>query len=323
MTESAHLEQAAEWFDRLNELDEEEKQAFSLWLSTPEHQQAFQRVATAMGQPELASASQQVAAKNREFSTHKVKRSGVPLWLATAASLLIVSFLAFWFVPFDGDESQPSQSTEFALTQQLGLSSNVAQMASKVLRDGSVVYLNGNSEVAVNHDAQWRNVRLTKGQAYFDVSHEPSRPFVVQVDDIRVQVVGTAFDIDRLADKTTISVYDGVVKVMADKTLMLVKGEGVELKNGNWSRTFRLPHSQLPAWRSGWLDVENESMPAVLERLGRHLDKPVTAEGVEQVLLSGRFNLQKPEQSLKLLASANGLMFQDDGRQFVISAASQ
>ncbi|MBU3020572.1 FecR domain-containing protein [Aestuariibacter sp. A3R04] len=323
MTESAHLEQAAEWFDRLNELNEQEKEALSRWLSVPEHQRAFQRIATAMGHPELVSASVQLTAKPRRVEENKAIRGNVYFWMATAASLVLVSLLAFVWSPTEDGSSQPSQTVTVAMSQQLALSSKTAQTASTVLLDGSVVYLNGDSVVAVNHNAQWRDVRLEKGQAYFDVSHEPSRPFVVHVDDTRVQVVGTAFDIDRLTNKTVISVYDGVVKVMADKTLMLVKGEGVVLKNGKWHRTFRLSHSQLPAWRSGWLDVENEPLAVVLERLGRYLEKPVKMVGIEQVLLSGRFNLNEPEQSLKLLTSANGLVLQDNGGQFVISTALQ
>ena len=51
------LEEAADWFDRIDELSEKEQRDFANWLAVEENKAAFRKIATAMGQPELAARS--------------------------------------------------------------------------------------------------------------------------------------------------------------------------------------------------------------------------------------------------------------------------
>lgn len=327
MEQQKHLDQAADWFDRFDELDEKGKIALSAWLSEEQHQIAFQRIAQAFGQPEVAQAAINVAAnrcddtslKNDSAANKKPRQPYVSYW-AMAASFVAVAVLVGYL-----RLNQPIPSPEIVdnavplLAQTMQLSSSKAQRISQVLNDGSAVYLNGDSQLSVNHNATFREVDLRKGQAYFDVAHEPSRPFIVNVDKVKVQVVGTAFDIDKLSDKTVIRVYDGIVKIIADKTHTLIKGEGIVLENNLWSQTFRLTDEQLPAWRSGWLDIFNEPLYLAVERFSRYLQKPVEINVDKDALLTGRFNLSEPEAALQLLASAQGLTLEEHQDRFVLT----
>jgi transmembrane sensor len=82
------------------------------------------------------------------------------------------------------------------------------------LPDGSVVYLNTHSRVAIRFAAHAREVRLLNGEALFRVHHDTSRPFRVSTDDAVVQAVGTQFDVYRREDGTVISVIEGRVNVI-------------------------------------------------------------------------------------------------------------
>ena len=328
MEQQKHLDQAADWFDRFDELDEKGKIALSDWLSEEQHQIAFQRIAQAFGQPEVAQAAINVAAnrcddtnlKNDSAANEKPRQPYVSYW-AMAASFVAVAVLVAYLRLNQPTPPSPGivDNTVPLLAQTMQLSSSKAQRISQVLNDGSAVHLNGDSQLSVNHNATFREVDLRKGQAYFDVAHEPSRPFIVNVDKVKVQVVGTAFDIDKLSDKTVIRVYDGIVKIIADKTHTLIKGEGIVLENNLWSQTFRLTDEQLPAWRSGWLDIFNEPLYLTVERFSRYLQKPVEINVDKDALLTGRFNLSEPEAALQLLASAQGLTLEEHQDRFVLT----
>ena len=90
----------------------------------------------------------------------------------------------------------------------------VGEQRTFELQDGSVVYLNTHSRVAIRFAARNRDVRLLRGEALFQVHHDTSRPFRVYTDDAVVQAVGTQFDVYRREDGTVVSVIEGRVNVV-------------------------------------------------------------------------------------------------------------
>ena len=83
------------------------------------------------------------------------------------------------------------------------------------LRDGSVALpLDASSVLAVREDSPGRiALALDRGRAHFDVAPRPERPFVVQVGEVTVTVVGTAFTVERIADRIGVTVERGTVRV--------------------------------------------------------------------------------------------------------------
>src|SRR3546814_3966246 len=71
------------------------------------------------------------------------------------------------------------------------------------LADGSTVSLDAASEVRVAYSERARELALVRGQARFDVAHDPRRPFAVQARDQRVVATGTAFNVDRSEEHTS------------------------------------------------------------------------------------------------------------------------
>lgn len=325
MTESHRLEQAADWFDRIDEFTEQDKLLFAEWLTCADNQQAFNRIAAALGQPEIQVVAQRIkdnvtltivpdAPTSRADHETKDSRTTKTIWskagFSSAAAVALVAALFALDTSLPGPTSQPQYQTAKSAayqSQQQQFITAVGENNSASLADGSIVYLNGDTALTVNHNEKSREVSLPHGQAYFDIAHEPQRPFIVQLDTASVQVVGTAFDIDRLTNKTEIRVYEGIVKVNADKTLMLRKGEGVVLQNGHWQTTFKLIGMQLPDWRTGWLEVSQQPLGDVVTRLNRYADKPIRISGQSDLPVSGRFNLTAPQQALQLLSAMDDL----------------
>ena len=106
----------------------------------------------------------------------------------------------------------------------------VGQQQSTTLADGSVVLLNTNSQIKVDYNNEYRNIRLLQGEAHFTVAKNAARPLRVYAGNGRVQAVGTAF-----------SVY------LKDNTIDVTVTEGkVELASVSRPGTNRLPQPGTP-----------------------------------------------------------------------------
>lgn len=83
------------------------------------------------------------------------------------------------------------------------------------LSDGSRITLNTDSEVRVSLIVHERRVSLDRGEAYFEVAKDRSRPFVVRAGGTRVVAVGTAFSVRRDGDDIQVVVNEGTVRLEA------------------------------------------------------------------------------------------------------------
>jgi transmembrane sensor len=82
------------------------------------------------------------------------------------------------------------------------------------LKDGSVITLNTESQIAINFSDQERAIRMIRGEVTFDVAKDPAHPFVVAVGETRVKVVGTSFTVQRLRTlPVQVLVRQGIVEV--------------------------------------------------------------------------------------------------------------
>ena len=81
------------------------------------------------------------------------------------------------------------------------------------LEDGSVIKLKDDAEVTVLYSPEERRVRLDKGEAFFIVTEDPNRPFIVEVHGVDVSALGTAFNVRLDSDSFEVLVSEGVVQV--------------------------------------------------------------------------------------------------------------
>ena len=149
-------------------------------------------------------------------------RTGVPLWrpMSIAASLVIVLF-AIYFVTIDQLQKQQ---------ESIRLVEKEASFGSKIttrLPDGTRVTLNSGSKISFpeRFDEDARTVILS-GEAFFEVEHNPEKPFFVRFKNESVQVLGTIFNIRsyQQEDVVNVSVASGSV------SYQVPSGEEVVLK---------------------------------------------------------------------------------------------
>lgn len=92
-------------------------------------------------------------------------------------------------------------------------STAIGEVRDVTLEDGSTVTLGARTSLDVTFDQSRRTVNLTSGEAYFAVTPDANRPFQVVVDDLRLTVLGTAFDVQHKDRLSHIAVAEGTVSV--------------------------------------------------------------------------------------------------------------
>jgi transmembrane sensor len=95
---------------------------------------------------------------------------------------------------------------------------NVGEQRLVVLEDGSRVLLNTDTQLRVEFASAQRTVEVSSGEAFFEVSKDPRRPFVVRIAGSEVVAVGTAFSVryapaPHAADELEVTLVEGQVKV--------------------------------------------------------------------------------------------------------------
>src|SRR5262249_55442924 len=89
----------------------------------------------------------------------------------------------------------------------------IGERSLVVLADGSKLTLNTSSAIHADFTGRERRVTLVRGEAYFDVAKDPTRPFIVTARSRNVIAVGTAFDV-RLQDRQVkVTLVEGKVRV--------------------------------------------------------------------------------------------------------------
>lgn len=149
-------------------------------------------------------------------------------------------------------------------------------ISKQLLPDGSELILNKNAQLSyASNFKRNRSVHLQKGEVFFNVAHDKSRPFVIEVDKVSVMVVGTSFNVKHLKGQTEVIVETGIVKVsLGAAEIALHKGEKVLIKNGsskllkqqnqdqlyNYYRSKEFVLNNTPLWRV--VEVLNEAYAA-------------------------------------------------------------
>jgi len=181
-----------------------------------------------------------------------------------------------------------------------------------VLSDGTKVYLNSNSYIRypVNFSGDTRDVTLV-GRAYFDVA-KSKIPFIVNTSDMKVEVLGTSFDVEsrKNGKSTSVILVEGSVKVLADGQSRIISPDE-KLSIDRFKRNISVTNvdaKTLTLWKDGvlvlkdntfdemieslcsWYGVEiidNSSVPES-ERFNGRFDRENIATAVETIALSAK-----------------------------------
>lgn len=191
---------------------------------------------------------------------------------------------------------------------------STAEIRALRLDDGSIVRLGPASAIDVAFAPTERRVRLLKGEAFFEIARDTSRPFTVESDDVRTTVLGTSFEVRLAGDGTTdVAVRDGVVHVAWDKAVppvseQLHAGDRVRIGGAGQVTRSSGPPDETAAWLHGQIVARDRSVADLVDELRRyHRGTIVIADGgLARERVTGVYNLSDPAVALRAVASAHG-----------------
>ena len=178
------------------------------------------------------------------------------------------------------------------------------------LSDGTVVTLNLGTTLNIAFTPAERFVRITQGQAFFEVAKIPHRPFVVAAADRRVTALGTQFDVRLDPNRVEVVLLEGKVSVDHTSPTMLerldIRPSHVELKPGEKlvaalgePVTVTDTNAQrVTTWRQGWVVFDNDTLGNAVAELNRYADHPISVpeKSVQNLRLSGVFRVGQPDR---------------------------
>lgn len=174
-----------------------------------------------------------------------------------------------------------------------------------LLADGSRLSLDAASEVRIRFSDNARSVRLTKGQARFDVAGDAARPFLVQAAGKTISASAGAFNVDVVGSELCVTPIRGKVLVLADLAPARSIATGQQLDGGAVKRA---DASEAVAWERGELVFADDTLAEAVAKVGRYSNRRIEVDpGAANLRVSGAFNAGDTESFLDGMTSYFGL----------------
>ncbi|WP_444888080.1 FecR family protein [Microbulbifer sp. JMSA008] len=319
-TSDESLDQACAWVARLRSeaMSSAEKHEFEAWLSASEaHRQAFDEVVELWGDlgalahmpidqlfPESVPSPHTQNGKTQAKKRVQPIHWGLPQWFIGGGLATCGVFLAVWVgLQWLGN----SKTDQQIYITQLG------EIRTISLPDGSEVKLNSNSEFRVSFSRKERQTQLLRGEAFFDVARQTARPFTVAAGSASIRVLGTEFNVELNPKNTRVSVTEGKVSVsetektpgLTPDSVTLIKNQKVSVSDQGLTQVQRTSPEEATDWTRGILVFERTPLKEALQELNRYLATPVVAAPqIEGRLVSGTFAISDPDNTLEAITTA-------------------
>lgn len=200
-----------------------------------------------------------------------------------------------------------------------------------LLPDGTEVIMNKGAEITYPEyfKGDVRKIDF-RGEAFFNVAHNPEKPMTIATGDIRVKILGTSFNLCNCENSNEITLFLETGKVLfysvdpvsneVLEQVILVPGEkGIYNKStgsitkGNFSGSNHL------AWRSGVLNFVNAPLPEVLESVERAYGLNIeSSSNLDNYHITARYVNESPETILQSLQLIYGFQCSKDGNNIII-----
>ena len=198
-----------------------------------------------------------------------------------------------------------------------------------ILHDGTKIWVNAGTRLVypVAFETNKREIYVN-GEVFLDVAPDEQRPFIVRTDNMRIQVVGTKFNVQAYAtdEQSRIALAEGAVKIIssADDILLNPNQLYEQDKSGN-SSVKDADIENYTSWIYSVYLYESERLDVILKRLERYYGKEIVVEpSISEISCSGKLNLKENvEDVLLVICAAASVEYVKDGEKYIISHQSE
>ena len=188
----------------------------------------------------------------------------------------------------------------------------VGEQQNVGLEDGSRIYLNTDTAVAVSFTPRQRTIRLLTGEASFTVAPESARPFTVQSGNLTTRALGTTFLVHRHHDIVTVTVTEHAVQVSATDSPQVPAAVVRQNEQISYSAEAGLGVAQaidcnaITAWQRGKMMFEAKPLAAVVEELNRYRPGRILVmnPALRSLNVTGVFDIGDPDAALRMIEQA-------------------
>jgi ferric-dicitrate binding protein FerR (iron transport regulator) len=271
--------------------------------------QAWSRVEARIAKPapKVVSISGHSSARVRKVASYALR----------VAAVLLIGIAVFQL--FNSRESM------------LSYSSGNSASAPVTLADGSHIYLNNTSTIKYpqKFGKNLRDVYFW-GEAFFEIAHDPSKPFIIEAGEARVKVLGTSFNLKAYPESDRIEVVVNSGKVLfyhADKAdrilgeVTLVKGEkGVFFKKPGKIVKLLNDEPNYLSWKTGVLVFNDTSLDKVLAAIANKygIRFSLREENLSKLRLTATFDNESLDAMLEVLELVHNLQFINNGNDYLV-----
>lgn len=250
------------------------------------------------------------------FSKRSKRQFVFDFYRKVAAILFIPLLLGFGYWFFHFMEIQPQQS--FA-----SIHSPEGARTEFTLPDGTTGWLNNGSVLTYPVEFVSDRTVTIEGEAYFDVVHQKSEPFLVKTRELIVQVLGTSFSVAAYRDDPEISVVlkEGKVQING------LDGKGGYVLNPDEKFQYNVDHkrgivsridaSAQVAWTTGLLSFKGESLQGVMKKLARwyNVDYEIRDGQLQNYSFTATFKDEPLDEILRMIALTTPMKYQIEERK--------
>jgi transmembrane sensor len=193
-----------------------------------------------------------------------------------------------------------------------------------LLPDGSKAWLNAASSLRfpTTFAGKERNVEMS-GEVYFEVAKHTTQPFTVTVNDMRIAVLGTHFNVMAYPDEVNIrtTLLEGAVLVSKGATVkQLAPGQQAILTNGESVFDIRnVEVEQEVAWKEGRF-IFNDNIKGIMRQIARWYDVSIVYEGniSNKAFIGDISRKENVAEVLKMLELTGKIHFKIENRKIVV-----
>ena len=197
----------------------------------------------------------------------------------------------------------------------------VGQRVNLQLPDGTSVWLNASSEIIypAYFSGSTREIHLN-GEAYFEVEHNASKPFIVHTETFDIKVLGTKFNVEAYKgmEGFTTALMEGSVEVTdrknKDKSVRLYPAQKVAFRNGELCKS-PIDNYDVYRWREGLICFKETRFADLMRQLEKNYGVRILInnEAVKEKVFSGKFRTTDGiDNALRLLQKEGHYTFEWD-----------
>lgn len=262
------------------EIDPEEQAMLDAWLQVSPHNRAlagdlravWEKTGTYSPQisPDLDTAFQKIHTRIRTQQTEPVvMRVQWGRQLLRFAAALAILLAAVFGIRQVAEEDRSGAETILSATE--------GTLHSAILPDGSKIWLRSGGQLRYAPFAEGEERRVSlEGEGYFEVAHDPARPFKVSLQNGgSVEVLGTAFDIRQADGQTTVVVRSGKVRFSplphVEKSIELTAKQKATFQQEQSKVTLtELASLNELSWQTGGLEFVGTPLQVAIQDIEKH-----------------------------------------------------